>query len=125
MKNAVDLALITLPIKEPRIQITPLRVGKCGDTAPRAPKQFPTPSDRCVLPSSNGRWSASASAGLAAPRAEGRIGGRRKKLDDANRREIAEAVVSGRKTAAQIARVFGVSPPTVSRIVAAHAAGLA
>lgn len=60
------------------------------------------------------------SAGLAAARAEGRVGGRRKKLDDTKRREIAEAVVSGRKTAAQMARLFGVSPPTVSRIVAAH-----
>jgi DNA-binding CsgD family transcriptional regulator len=43
-------------------------------------------------------------------------------LDDTKRREIAEAVISGRKTAAQMARVFGVSPPTVSRIVAAHVA---
>ena len=62
------------------------------------------------------------SAGLAAARAEGRIGGRRKKLDDTKRREIAEAVISGRKTAAQMARMFGISPPTVSRIVAAHVA---
>ena len=62
-------------------------------------------------------------AGLAAARAEGRIGGRRKKLDDAKRREIAEAVITGRKTAAQMARMFGVSQPTVSRIVAAHVAG--
>ena len=45
---------------------------------------------------------------------------RRKKLDDTKRREIAEAVISGRKTAAQMARMFGVSAPTVSRIVAAH-----
>ena len=37
------------------------------------------------------------SAGLAAARAEGRVGGRRKKLDDTKRREIAEAVISGRK----------------------------
>jgi DNA invertase Pin-like site-specific DNA recombinase len=63
------------------------------------------------------------SAGLAAARAEGRIGGRRKKLDDTKRREIVEAAMSGRKTAAQMARMFGVSPPTVSRIVAAHVAG--
>ena len=63
------------------------------------------------------------SAGLAAARAEGRIGGRRKKLDETKRREIVEAVVSGRKTAAQMARMFDVSPPTVSRIVAAHVAG--
>jgi DNA invertase Pin-like site-specific DNA recombinase len=60
------------------------------------------------------------SAGLTAARAEGRIGGRHKKLYDAKRREIAEAVISGRKTAAQMARIFGVPPPTVSRIIAAH-----
>jgi DNA invertase Pin-like site-specific DNA recombinase len=64
------------------------------------------------------------SAGLAAARAEGRIGGRRKKLDDTKRREIAEAVISGRRTAAQMARLFSVSPPTVSRIVAAHLAAV-
>jgi DNA invertase Pin-like site-specific DNA recombinase len=54
------------------------------------------------------------SAGLAAARAEGRIGGRRKKLDDTKRREIAESVVSGRKSGAEMARVYGVSQPTVS-----------
>jgi len=52
----------------------------------------------------------------------GRIGGRRRKLDDTKRREIAEAVISGRNTAAQMARVFGVSPPTISRIFAARVA---
>ena len=57
------------------------------------------------------------SAGVAAARAEGRIGGRRKKLDDAKRREIAESVLSGRKTGAQMARLYAVSQPTVSRIV--------
>jgi DNA invertase Pin-like site-specific DNA recombinase len=60
------------------------------------------------------------SAGLAAARAEGRIGGRRKKLDQAKRREIAESVISGRKTGAEMARLYNVSQPTVSRIVAAH-----
>ena len=65
------------------------------------------------------------STGLAAARAEGRIGGRRKKLDDTKRREIAESVVSGRKSAADMARLYGVSQPTVSRIVAAHLAGRA
>lgn len=49
------------------------------------------------------------SAGLAAARAEGRVGGRRPKLDAARRREIAE-----------MARLFSISQPTVSRIVAAH-----
>jgi DNA invertase Pin-like site-specific DNA recombinase len=62
------------------------------------------------------------SAGLAAARAEGRIGGRRKKLDTAKRREIAESVVSGRKSGADMARLYGISQPTVSRIVAHHIA---
>ena len=57
------------------------------------------------------------SAGVAAARAEGRIGGRRKKLDDSKRREIAESVLWGRKTGAQMARLYDVSQPTVSRIV--------
>jgi transposase-like protein len=52
--------------------------------------------------------------------AEGRIGGRRKKLDPAKRREIAESVISGRKTGAEMARLYNVSAPTVSRIVAQH-----
>jgi DNA invertase Pin-like site-specific DNA recombinase len=60
------------------------------------------------------------SAGLAAARAEGRIGGRRKKLDSAKRREIAESVIAGRKTGAEMARLYNVSAPTVSRIVAQH-----
>ena len=62
------------------------------------------------------------SAGLAAARAEGRIGGRRKKLDAAKRQEIAESVVSGRKSGAEMARLYNVSQPTVSRIVAHHVA---
>ena len=63
------------------------------------------------------------SAGLAAARAEGRIGGRRKKLDAGKRREIAESVMSGRKSGAEMARLYSVSQPTVSRIVAAHRLG--
>lgn len=58
------------------------------------------------------------SAGLAQARAEGRIGGRRRKLDPKQRAEILESVLSGRKSAAEMARMFGVSQPTVSRIVA-------
>jgi DNA invertase Pin-like site-specific DNA recombinase len=61
------------------------------------------------------------SAGLAAARAEGRIGGRRKKLDAATRGRRGGCLRS--EDAAQMARMFGVSPPTVSRIVAAHVAG--
>ena len=60
------------------------------------------------------------SAGLAAARAEGRVGGRRKKLDAAKRREIAESVITGRKSGAEMARLYNISQPTVSRIVAQH-----
>src|SRR5208337_588970 len=60
------------------------------------------------------------SAGLAAAREEGRIGGRRKKLDASMRKEIAESVISGRKSGAEMARLYNISAPTVSRIVAQH-----
>ena len=59
-------------------------------------------------------------AGLAQARAEGRIGGRRRKLGDKQRREFAESVISGRKSGAEMARLYAVSEPTVSRIVAEH-----
>jgi hypothetical protein len=58
--------------------------------------------------------------GSVAPQAEGRIGRRRRKLDDTNHHEIAGAVILGRKTVAQMARMFNVSPRIASRIVAAH-----
>ena len=62
-------------------------------------------------------------AGLAAARSEGRVGGRRPKLRADQRRDIAENILSGRCTGAQMARLYGVSPATVSRIVdAAQAA---
>ncbi|RUX82967.1 recombinase family protein, partial [Mesorhizobium sp. M2A.F.Ca.ET.040.01.1.1] len=57
------------------------------------------------------------SAGLALARSEGRIGGRRKKLNPKKRLEIAESVLSGRKSAAEMARLYEISQPTVSRIV--------
>ena len=50
------------------------------------------------------------SAGLAQARAEGRIGGRRRKLGDKQRAEIAESVLSGRKTAAEMARNLSCQP---------------
>ncbi|MBS7707962.1 recombinase family protein [Chelatococcus asaccharovorans] len=59
-------------------------------------------------------------AGLAQARAEGHIGGRRKKLDAKKRLEIAESVLSGRKSGAEMARLYDISEPTVSRIVAAY-----
>ncbi len=61
-------------------------------------------------------------AGLAAARAEGRVGGRRPKLTAQQRADIAENVLSGRRTAAQMARLYAVSQPTVSRILATHRA---
>jgi DNA invertase Pin-like site-specific DNA recombinase len=60
------------------------------------------------------------SAGLAQARSEGRIGGRRKKLNPKKRQEIAESVLSGRKSAAEMARLYEISQPTVSRIVAEY-----
>src|ERR1700722_14342547 len=63
------------------------------------------------------------SAVLAAARGEGRIGGRQKKLDAFKRREIAESVISGRKSGADMARLYNISAPTVSRIVAQHRTG--
>jgi hypothetical protein len=53
-------------------------------------------------------------------RAEGRTGGRRKKLDAAKRHEIAESVITGRKSGADTARLYNISQPIVSRIVAEH-----
>src|SRR4029079_4204134 len=46
------------------------------------------------------------SAGLAQAKAAGGIGGRRPKLDAKKRREIAEAVISGRKSGAEMARLY-------------------
>ena len=63
------------------------------------------------------------SAGLAAARAEGRVGGRRPKLTPAQQADIARNVLSGRNTAAQMARLYKVSEPTVSRLLAAHRCG--
>src|SRR5262252_6565148 len=56
-------------------------------------------------------------AGLAAARAQGRIGGRRPKLREPQKAEIVAMVASGRKTAAEAARLFGVHPSTVSRLL--------
>ena len=58
-------------------------------------------------------------AGLAAARKEGRIGGRPPKLTPQQRREIATLVKTGKKTAADAARLFGVHPATVSRLLGA------
>ena len=59
------------------------------------------------------------SAGLAQARKEGRVGGRRPKLNPTQRADVIENVQSGRKSAAQMARLYGVSEATVSRILSA------
>ena len=59
------------------------------------------------------------SAGIAAAPAEGLVEGRRKKLDAAKRREIAESVITGRKSGADMACLYGISQPTVSRTLMA------
>lgn len=55
--------------------------------------------------------------GLEAARKKGRVGGRRPKLTPEQQREIVALVASGRKTAADAARLFEVSPSTVSRLL--------
>lgn len=56
-------------------------------------------------------------AGLIAARAEGRIGGRRPKLKPSQQQEIVRLVTKGERTAADAARLFGVHPATVSRLL--------
>ena len=56
-------------------------------------------------------------AGLEVARKEGRIGGRPPKLKPQQRREIVSLVRRGRKTAADAARLFGVHPATISRLL--------
>ena len=62
-------------------------------------------------------------AGLAAAKEDDRVGGRPRSLNDKQRREIADAVLSGRKTAADMARLFGVSARGAGRNVVATRVG--
>lgn len=55
-------------------------------------------------------------AGLQAARTEGRTGGRPPKLTEPQRLDIADNVLSGRKSGADMARLYHVSETTVSRI---------
>jgi len=59
-------------------------------------------------------------AGLDAARKEGRIGGRKPKLNKNQREDIADNVISERKSGADMARLYNVSEATISRIVAQH-----
>jgi DNA invertase Pin-like site-specific DNA recombinase len=56
-------------------------------------------------------------AGLEAARAQGRVGGRRPKLKPDQAAEVRKMVLSGRKSAADAARLFGVHPATVCRLL--------
>jgi len=56
-------------------------------------------------------------AGLREARAKGRVPGRKPKITPEQQKEIIEAVSSGRKTAAEIARLFRIHRATVSRFV--------
>jgi DNA invertase Pin-like site-specific DNA recombinase len=55
--------------------------------------------------------------GLDAARKQGRVGGRRPKLNPEQREEVARLVTSGEKTATETARLFNVHPSTVSRLL--------
>ena len=59
-------------------------------------------------------------AGLAQARSEGRAGGRKPKLSRRQVDAAVEMVISGEKSAAEAARLFGVHPSTVSRLLAQH-----
>jgi len=58
------------------------------------------------------------SAGLQAARRQGRIGGRKPKITPTQKQEIVEAITTGRKTEADMARLFKVHRSTVCRLVA-------
>jgi DNA invertase Pin-like site-specific DNA recombinase len=62
-------------------------------------------------------------AGLERARAEGRVGGRRPKLTLRQQVEAVEMVTSGRRNAADVARVFGVHRSTIGRLLTRRAGG--
>lgn len=59
-------------------------------------------------------------AGLDAARKEGRIGGRRPKLRQDQQKDIADNVLSERKSGADMARLYNVSEATISRVVSRY-----
>lgn len=56
-------------------------------------------------------------SGLDAARNQGRVGGRPSKLKEQQQQEIVQLINSGKKTAADAARLFNVHPSTVSRLL--------
>ncbi|MCP4501495.1 MAG: recombinase family protein [Deltaproteobacteria bacterium] len=63
-------------------------------------------------------------AGLEAARAQGRVGGRRPKLTDAQKLEIVAMIENGRKSAADAARLFQVHRSTICQILALNKSSL-
>jgi DNA invertase Pin-like site-specific DNA recombinase len=61
--------------------------------------------------------------GLDTARREGRVGGRPPKLTPQQQTEIVRMISRGRKTAADAARLFGVHPATISRLLSRARAG--
>lgn len=59
-------------------------------------------------------------AGLERAKCEGRTGGRRPKLSVQQRETAIEMVSSGKKSAAEISRLFQVHPSTISRLIKAQ-----
>jgi DNA invertase Pin-like site-specific DNA recombinase len=57
-------------------------------------------------------------AGLVEAAKQGRVGGRRQKLNALQRQAVIDAVTSGDKTSADMARLFGVNKSTISRLLA-------
>jgi len=68
-------------------------------------------------PSSRRQRHERASSGLGPARAEGGIGGHRRKPAEKQRGEISESIVSGSTSGVELARLYGVGDPTVSRII--------
>jgi DNA invertase Pin-like site-specific DNA recombinase len=62
--------------------------------------------------------------GLETARREGRVGGRPSKLTRQQQTEIVRTISRGRKTAADAARLFGVHPATISRLLSRARAGI-
>jgi DNA invertase Pin-like site-specific DNA recombinase len=62
--------------------------------------------------------------GVAAARGEGRALGRPRKLDAVTERKFARRILSGRNSGAAMARLYGVSKGTISRIVADYRNGV-
>lgn len=56
-------------------------------------------------------------AGLEEARKQGRVGGRKPKLTPRQQKEAIKLVTSGKKSGAEVARLFEVHPATISRLV--------